>query len=164
MKQLFLVRGLPGCGKSTFVRHEWEGSTSGPVAEHLEADKFFTFNKEGEYKFNKEMLPTAHAWCLGETYRSLSNNKVTVVSNTFSQLWELEPYIEAANSHGVALNIIDLYDNGWNDEDLCEKCVHNVPLAVICKMRNRWELFSLNSTVLHWGGYMRPHYTLAVKE
>ena len=157
MKQLFLIRGLPGCGKSTFAKKEFKSL-------HLEADMFFAFNKEGEYRFNKEMLPTAHAWCLGETYRSLSENKLTTVANTFSQLWEIKPYVDAANFHGAALTIIDLFDNGWTDEELFERCVHNVPSRVIEDMRARWERFALTSTAEETfpGSGMKMQYTIYI--
>ena len=59
MKELFLLRGLPGAGKSTLAK-----SLRGT---HLEADSFFMVN--GEYKFRPEFIKyidrLEHIWQQG---------------------------------------------------------------------------------------------------
>ena len=64
--KLFLVRGLPGAGKSTFVKHLGD-------CVHLEADMYFL--KNGEYVFNKDELKDAHLWCQNSCYVALSFGK-----------------------------------------------------------------------------------------
>ena len=53
MKQLILLRGLPGSGKSTFA------NLLGGI--HVEADQYFM--QDGEYKFDASKLKQAHNWC-----------------------------------------------------------------------------------------------------
>jgi len=53
MKELFLLRGLPGAGKSTLAK-----SLGG---KHIEADMYFEY--EGKYKFDASRLKEAHDWC-----------------------------------------------------------------------------------------------------
>ena len=53
MKQLILLRGLPGSGKSTFAK------SLGGI--HIEADQYFM--QDGEYKFDASQLKHAHNYC-----------------------------------------------------------------------------------------------------
>jgi len=52
---LFLVRGLPGSGKTSFASAIWNDYAV------CEADKFF-YDKEGNYNFDGSKLKEAHAW------------------------------------------------------------------------------------------------------
>ena len=83
MKTLILVRGLPGSGKSTFAKL-LEGK-------HIETDMFFITN--GEYKFDVSKLKEAHSWCQSMVGSWMSDSEeLIVISNTFTQEWEMTPY------------------------------------------------------------------------
>ena len=145
MQTLILYRGLPGAGKSTQAKIQ--AQKAGAEFHHFEADQFFGLNPSGKYVFNNKLLAAAHGWCQGETRWGLSQFSdsfpLVLVANTFSQLWELEPYVDIANEFKVALSIVDLFDAGFDDEQLAERCVHNVPVEAIAKMRARWEKVTL---------------------
>ena len=128
MKSLFLIRGLPGSGKSTL------GYQLGIIP--IEADQYF--ERSGKYHFNPAELGDAHAFCQKETDRRLSADS-TVVCNTFSTRWELQPYIELSEKHAARLFVIDLFDGGKTDAELAKRNVHQVPIATIFEMRRRWE-------------------------
>ena len=55
-KVLYIVRGIPGSGKSTFAK------TLG--GQHYESDMFF-INENGEYNFDVTKIKDAHQWCQG---------------------------------------------------------------------------------------------------
>jgi len=130
MKTLYIVRGVPGSGKSTFAK-----SLGGT---HFEADMFFM--KDGEYKFDMSKIKEAHNWCQDSvnTAMIMNNtaglNETIVVSNTFTQEWEMKPYFELAETHGyrVFSIIIENRHGGVNE--------HNVPEEVLSLMKNRFEV------------------------
>ncbi len=134
MKKLYIVRGLPGSGKSTFAE-----AIVGSDFLVCEADKYFMV--DGEYKFDMNRLKEAHEWCRNrvETYMkdSLMNDQFyreIAVSNTFTQEWEMKPYFDLAKKYGytVFTVIVENRHGGVN--------THNVPDATLGNMRNRFEI------------------------
>lgn len=121
--KLILVRGLPGSGKSTFAV---------TVADFLwETDRYWT-RPDGTYDFNPKLIKQAHKWCQGHVEVSLSmTRESTSVSNTFTQLWEMQPYIDMAEKYGAELVVYKMTGEFQN--------IHNVPPETIEKMKNRWE-------------------------
>ncbi len=122
--QLFIIRGLPGSGKSTIanaMRH------AGFV--HVEADMFFM--ESGSYKYVPEKIKLAHEWCQYTVRHALENGNNVVVSNTFTRRFEMQPYIDMATEFGIVPNIMTANGNFGN--------VHGVPDEVLQKMRDRWE-------------------------
>jgi len=126
-KVLYIVRGIPGSGKSTFAK------TLG--GQHYEADMFFIDPISGEYKFDVSKIKLAHEWCQGmvKTDMILEYPKI-VVSNTSTQEWELEPYFEMAKEFGynVFSVVVENRHGGTN--------THGVPEDKLELMRNRFTI------------------------
>jgi predicted kinase len=123
---LYIVRGIPGSGKSTFAK------TLG--GQHYEADMFF-IDEEGNYNFDFTKIKDAHQWCQGmvKSDMILEYPKI-VVSNTFTQEWEMKPYIDMAKEFGyVVFTIVVENRHGGVNE-------HNVPEDKIEQMKNRFEI------------------------
>jgi predicted kinase len=129
-KILYIVRGIPGSGKTTFAK------TLGGV--HFEADQYFMV--DGEYKFDVTKLKDAHKWCQGQVSNAMllnytaNMNDTIVVSNTFTQEWEMEPYIEMAKEWGYSVFTIVVENRHGG------KNVHGVPDDKLEIMRNRFEI------------------------
>lgn len=125
MKELFLLRGLPGSGKSTLAK-----SLDG---EHFEADMFFMVGDE--YKFDGSKLKLAHKWCKDsvEEFMDLGYDRI-VVSNTFTQEWEMEEYFKLAEKYGymVFTIVVENRHGGVNQ--------HGVPEEKLEQMKNRFEI------------------------
>jgi len=131
---LFLVRGLPGSGKTSFASAIWNDYAV------CEADKFF-YDKEGNYNFDATKLKEAHVWCKNEVESRMiehQNNQQyypeIAVSNTFTQEWEMEDYFKLAEKYGykVVSLIIENRHGGQN--------VHGVPEDKLQIMKDRFQI------------------------
>ncbi len=103
MKNLILLRGLPGSGKSTFANFIWNDYAV------CEADKFF-YDKDGNYKFDATKLSEAHRWCREQVETRMKDNQNNpqfypeiVVSNTFTKEWEMAEYFDLAKKYGYTV-------------------------------------------------------------
>jgi len=125
MKELFLLRGVPGAGKSTLAK-----SLGGM---HIESDKYFMDGDE--YKFDPSKLKDAHTWCQNAV-RVWAKNSVEkiVVSNTFTQEWEIDYYFELAKEYGYRVYSL-IVENRHGNKD-----VHNVPEEKLLQMKQRFEI------------------------
>jgi predicted kinase len=135
MKTLYCLRGLPGSGKSTLARTLVH---SGSICE---ADQFFINQETGEYKFNPDEIKIAHQWCKDEVENRMKRNQenpqyhpTIVVSNTFTQEWEMDAYFKLAEKYGykVFSMIVENRHGGKN--------IHGVPDEKVEVMRNRFQI------------------------
>lgn len=126
MPHLIIVRGLPGSGKSTYAKYLKD---VGLCDDHFEADQFFI--QDGEYKYDPSKREEAHTQCRDNVKQALCLNRNVVVSNTFTQHWEMEPYIGYAERNGIPFTVVEM--NGTFGS------VHNVPEEVLQRMKARWE-------------------------
>ena len=125
-KVLYIVRGIPGSGKSTLAKEL--------TSNVFEADQFF-INGDGEYKFDFTKIKEAHADCQSNVELAmLSSIPKIAVSNTFTQEWEMVPYLDLAKKHGymVFTVIVENRHGGVNQ--------HGVPDDKLELMRNRFEI------------------------
>lgn len=130
--KLILIRGLPGSGKSEMSR-----LLDGPT---FAADDLFYERGDGVYEFDPQLLGHAHGLCQERTLKALSNGgSPVVVTNTFSQRWELEPYLLMADKTGARVTVVDLFDGGLTNSQLAARGLHGVPVERIAEMRSRWE-------------------------
>jgi predicted kinase len=135
MNKLVLVRGLPGSGKSTFAK-------SMPDFLHVEADMYFC--KDGEYKFDPKLLADAHAWCRLITEDALHKKLDVIVTNTFTQFWEIRSYLDIASLYGIIPFIITVHNQFQN--------VHGVPEEKLEIMYNRFEWDISEKLKKYYGG------------
>ena len=130
MKELFLLRGLPGSGKSTLAKM----LVGDKDYCHKEADMYF-MGRDGNYNFSPSKLRDAHKWCQEEIEFAMRyEHSPVVVSNTFTQEWEMEEYYKLAEKYGYRVHslIVENRHGGINE--------HNVPEEKLVQMKNRFEI------------------------
>ena len=123
---IFLIRGLPGSGKSTRARLI-QTINSYPI-DHYEADQYFY--RDGVYAFNPAKLQRAHAKCFEKFCDSVEQKRSVCVSNTFTTYVELQPYLEFGHKHGEHIAVVEMQTQ--------YQSIHGVPEATMQKMRARW--------------------------
>jgi predicted kinase len=130
MKELFLLRGLPGSGKSTLAKM----LVGDKDYCHKEADMFFV-DGDGNYKFKPSKIRQAHTWCQEEIEFVMKYaHSPVVVSNTFTQEWEMDSYYDLAKKYGYRVHslIVENRHGGVNE--------HGVPEENLKQMKNRFEI------------------------
>ena len=124
-KRFYIVRGLPGSGKSTFAK------SLGGV--HYEADMFF-MDENSEYKFDGSKLNDAHNWCRHKVMDAMKDGEpIVVVSNTFTREWEMESYMLLGEELGYTTFVV-IVENRHGGKN-----THGVPENTIEIMRDRFE-------------------------
>jgi predicted kinase len=133
MKTMYILRGLPGSGKSTFAK-----SIAKPW-QIFEADQYFMNN--GEYEFDVTKLKDAHQDCKDRVrnamrpslLRGLLYNTI-VVSNTFTQEWEMKFYRVVAKKYGYRIFYVIIENRHGNTNE------HGVPEDKIQIMKDRFVI------------------------
>lgn len=124
MAKLYLVRGLPGSGKSTFAK----ATALRLNIHHFETDEYFM--KNGEYFFEPSKLGQYHKANHKRTMDALISGKDVIVSNTFTTQKELDVYIVSAEQLGAEIEV-------WRS-DASFGSIHGVPEATMLAMKERF--------------------------
>ena len=132
---MFVMRGLPGSGKSTLVnaiKSVYAKDAAGDFT-ICSADDFFMIN--GTYHFDTSRLSDAHEDCQRRMKEAvISRVRTIVIDNTNIMYWEMKPYINTANPEGYIV-ILAEPKTPWrvNPEILAQKNTHGVPKEVLHK-------------------------------
>lgn len=129
-KQAFIMRGIPGSGKSSWVKANCPGWAV------FSADQYFT-DAAGVYNFRARELSQAHHQCfVGYLNRLLGGRDNVVVDNTNIRVFEIAPYYRLAEALGYEPTII------WVHADpsvAALRNVHGVPTVKVAEMAKSFE-------------------------
>lgn len=124
MQKYYIIRGIPGSGKSTTAKM-LQQSING---QFYEADQYFM--KDGVYQFDRNKLGSAHQWCYAQVEDDLKNGWDTIVSNTFTTIKELRPYFKLGAELGIKPSVLTCHGNYGS--------IHGVPDEALKAMRDRF--------------------------
>ena len=139
-KFILLIRGLPGSGKTSLSDMIGLSTPSGIMARPVPcaADDYF-LDEAGHYAFNPLLLAEAHKACQAKAAVAINLGKSVVVHNTFTERWEMEPYLQMARDFDYKVIVVSTFDGGCDNAALAERNDHGVPVDAIAAMRDRWE-------------------------
>ena len=130
-KILYLMRGLPGSGKSTKARALSKNIYS--------TDDFFIEN--GIYKFDFEKLEEAHNWNQQRVKESMSKViSPIVIDNTNSKAWELKPYVKMGIEFNYSIFLVEPEtEYKFNPKELAKRNIHNLTEEKIKEFLKKFE-------------------------
>ena len=124
-KELIIVRGIPGCGKSTFAHILGNAICT--------ADDFHM--KDGEYCWTPENVGKAHFWCQEKANNYMMEGiSPVIIANTSTTEKEFKPYYDLAEKWGYTVFSIIVENRHGGVSD------HGVPEETLEKMTNRFNV------------------------
>ena len=127
MKKLYVVRGLPGSGKSALAR------TLAPIV--IEPD-MFRYDENMEYVFdsdeNSDVIRKSNE--LEEYVMRHLKMRAVAMTATFTKIAHMEQAISTGKKNGYDVTVVECVGDYGN--------VHNVPKAVLDAMAERFEKFT----------------------
>ncbi|HOF34918.1 MAG TPA: AAA family ATPase [Spirochaetota bacterium] len=131
IKSLFLLRGLPGAGKSAIA----EILSEKGKYPFFSIDDYFIDQSTGEYSFDYKTNHLAYKHCENMTREALSSGCDKVfIHNTFTAEWEMEPYFKMASemSYNVFVLTVENRHGGKN--------IHDISSDQIQKMAEKYKV------------------------
>lgn len=142
MQRVYILRGLPGSGKSTRTKqiqaHHGLIKQSSIVCS---TDDFFTNKTTDKYEFNPRLLGVNHARNFDKFCKAIRNNiEVIIVDNCNIRRHDFKRYVEEAKKAGyeVVEEIIGTFDEAGIQISI-QRNQHNVPESSIRRMAQNWE-------------------------
>ncbi|MFN5620093.1 MAG: ATP-binding protein [Flavobacteriales bacterium] len=130
MRELILLRGLPGSGKTTLA-HVLSEDGKYPL---FSVDDYFT-DESGHYDFRFQENHLAYKQCEeGVKLAMQSHAQKIILHNTFTMEWEMEPYFKLAAEHDYRLHVLTAENRHGN------KNVHDIPEEHIERMRAKYAV------------------------
>lgn len=137
MKQVIVMQGIPGSGKSTHIKERWWSPEGNVVV--VSANHYFTELGGGTYAFDPSKLSEAHGKCFRNFIMALWTGKdVVIVDNTNTTTAEVAPYMAAAAAWGYEAEIRRIE---CDPEVAAARNIHGVSSAGVNAMAERLAAF-----------------------
>lgn len=135
MKRLYICRGLPGSGKSTFA-NKVAALVVEPDMFRYDADRKYVFDSDKNAEVIRKTEDLLHYAMARLEMPCLA------VAATHVKLEHFRRYVDMGREFGYEVYVVECYDQFGN--------VHDVPEAVIAKMAREFQPITAE-TVQDWG-------------
>lgn len=140
--KLVILRGLPGSGKSTYVKKIFEEELArGGFPVICSADDIFT-GADGVYRYDRDKLPRAHMMCQAKCKNYMRRRaSLIIIDNTNIKRNDYKKYVDIVLSDGYySYKIIEFGCKNLDEAKVFhERCVHGVDWDVCVTMYNNWQ-------------------------
>jgi len=126
MVKMFILRGLPGSGKSTYAKAIKEKLMKAGVHENevviCEADDFFMKKQPDgslKYEWDGNQVALAYAECQKKAEEGIVEGKYVIIANVNPSASDLQIYLDMANRHNAEFKVFRLMNSFQN--------LHGVP-------------------------------------
>ncbi|XP_056417865.1 NEDD4-binding protein 2-like 1 [Hyla sarda] len=146
-KHIYLLRGLPGSGKSSLAR---KLKKEFPSALVFSTDDYFLM-EDGSYIYNPDLLLDAHKWNQKRARKAMSKGRTPIIiDNTNILAWHMKPYAVMALENGYGVIFLEP-NTHWKFDvrELARRNSHGVPREKIQRMKNAYEHDVTFNMVLH---------------
>jgi predicted kinase len=132
-KTLYIMRGLPGSGKSAVA----EALAFGNVYAADDYPGLYGDNMS----FNPSLLGKAHENVKNKIIEAMDRGEEKIaLANTNTQHWEMAPYVKAAQERGYYVTFVHV-EGTISPKGEMTKNIHGVPSEALGRMRSRFEPF-----------------------
>lgn len=129
MKKLFLIRGVSGAGKSTFVR------AVAHMEDEVVANDDFMISDDGVYTFDPDRLNEVALKCEAVVAGAMHKDVERIfVHNTFTTKEEMDPYFKLAKENGYDVHTLIVENRGGFQS------AHDVPEASLKRQKERFDI------------------------
>ncbi|KAL2094661.1 hypothetical protein ACEWY4_009380 [Coilia grayii] len=136
-KTLYILRGLPGTGKSDRA-WELQQRFGGEI---ISADDYWPRNKVGHYRVIPGELHKAHMWARNEGLKAMDREvDPVIIDNTNMTHWDMYPYVLMAFNRGYWIKFKVMKDT-WHVslEDLYSINKKRIPFSTLERMKSKYQ-------------------------
>lgn len=140
MKQIIVLRGLPGSGKTTLANHILSANENDSDIIVLSTDDRIT-TPRGQYMWSGKYLHLSHS-LNKEMCREAMNRQygTIIIDNTNTTAREIKPYFDLAKEFGYQFSLLEPATKWKNNPVECaKKNKHGVSQKIIEKMLARYQ-------------------------